>query len=126
MSIASSYLLDSVILIDYLNFVPEATKWILSLNKEEAVISPVTRAEVLAGIKINKERFTSFLDQFECVDIDATDGNRAAELRQQYRWKLPDALQAACALNRNLKLATRNTKEFQEKTHPFVLIPYSL
>ncbi|MGH8610014.1 MAG: hypothetical protein ACREX9_22180, partial [Gammaproteobacteria bacterium] len=47
-------------------------------------------------------------------------------LRRQYRWKLPDALQAAIAVNRWLKLVTRNTRDFDPALHSFVLIPYTL
>jgi predicted nucleic acid-binding protein len=50
----------------------------------------------------------------------------AASLRREHRWKLPDALQAAVAINRRLTLATRNSKDFDPACHTFVAIPYRL
>ena len=43
------YLLDSAILIDHLRGIPDATKWLQRLHEGEAVISVITRAEVMAG-----------------------------------------------------------------------------
>lgn len=63
------------------------------------------------------------IDHFN--DIDAAIADLAAELRLQYKWKIPDALQAACAVTNNTELATRNSKDFKPKKHGFVLIPYS-
>jgi predicted nucleic acid-binding protein len=47
-----------------------------------------------------------------------------AQLRYQYRWKLPDALQAALAQHHQLKLVTRNTKDFPVGKYDFVITPY--
>jgi hypothetical protein len=41
-------------------------------------------------------------------------------------WKLPDAFQAAIAILHDVKLCTRNTKDFNPQKHPFVEIPYLL
>jgi predicted nucleic acid-binding protein len=51
---------------------------------------------------------------------------RAAELRRKNGWKLPDALQAAMALRIGVKLVTRNSRDFDKKKHPFIIIPYRL
>lgn len=45
-----SYLLDSVVLIDHLNGVTGATRFIES-NGRDLAVSAITRAEVLAGFK---------------------------------------------------------------------------
>ena len=42
-------LLDSVILIDHLNGIDKATRFILKLQPEQTAISVITRAEILAG-----------------------------------------------------------------------------
>jgi predicted nucleic acid-binding protein len=42
------------------------------------------------------------------------------------RWKLPDAFQAALALSRGLRLATRNTRDFPPERFSFVEVPYHL
>jgi predicted nucleic acid-binding protein len=50
-----------------------------------------------------------------------------AELRQQLRLKLPDALQAAVAVEHNLTLVTRNTKDFKPGMGTLeVLVPYRI
>ena len=122
-----SYLLDTVILIDHLNGVGAATKWLATLKDNEAAISVITRAEVLVGVtREEKAPVTLLLDSFECLPILPDDADRVAQLRQKYRWRLPDAFQAALALKNDLKLVTRNTKNFSPKKHPFVLIPYRL
>jgi predicted nucleic acid-binding protein len=44
-------LLDSVILIDHLNGVPEAKKFVMALDAEQTAISVITRAEILVGVE---------------------------------------------------------------------------
>ena len=121
------YLLDSAILIDHLRGIPDATKWLQRLHEGEAVISVITRAEVMAGGTI-EERAAAFdlCEQFECLPISKEIADYAADLRRTNRWKLPDAFQAALANDWNLRLVTRNTRDFKEKDHTFVLIPYRL
>jgi len=60
------------------------------------------------------------------LGIDAAVAEKAAALRRQHGWKLPDAFQAAIAILHNVKLCTRNTKDFNPQKHPFVEIPYLL
>ncbi len=120
-----AYLVDTVIIIDHLNGVSNATRWLAGLREGEAAISVITRAEVLVGVKQSEKiQVNLLLDTFECVPIVLADADRAAELRHKYRWKLPDAFQAALALKGNLKLVTRNIKDFPPKRHSFVLMPY--
>jgi hypothetical protein len=121
---ALSVLLDSVILIDHLNGISAATRYLESLT--EASISVITRAEVLAGIPVSALRdVKEWLDRYPTLAIDRQTADLAAELRRQNKWKLPDAFQAAIATQHGLKLATRNTKDFPPQRHPFVVIPYS-
>jgi predicted nucleic acid-binding protein len=120
------FLLDSVILIDHFNGVTAATEY-LRRNWTWASISVITRAEVLTGFQPHREASAKqLLNRFPTLPAGADDADLAAALRQQYRWKLPDALQAAIAVNRGLKLATRNTRDFDPVQHSFVLIPYTL
>lgn len=58
--------------------------------------------------------------------LNAADADLAAALRREHRWKPPDALQAAVAINRGLRLATRNTKGFDPARHVFVHVPYPI
>lgn len=119
-------LLDSVILIDHFNGVTAATEY-LRQNWTSASVSVITRAEVLTGFQVHRETLAKqLLDRFPTLPAAADDADLAAALRWQYRWKLPDALQAAIAVNHRLKLATRNTRDFDPAHHSFVVIPYSL
>ena len=121
-----SYLLDSVILIDHFNGSPEATRFLLE-NSESASISVITRAEVLTGFDpVDEVQAKAFLSLFLTHHLTEEDADLAASLRREHRWKLPDALQAAVAINRQLTLATRNSKDFDPVRHGFVSIPYRL
>lgn len=120
-------LLDSVILIDHFNNTPKATAFILGLKPEQTAISVITRAEILVGIDdANKAKVSSFLDQFTILSIDKETADIAADLRKKHGWKLPDALQAAIAVHHNIKLCTRNTKDFNPRKHLFIEIPYKI
>ncbi len=120
-------LLDSVILIDHLNNISEASKYLGSIEPDQTAISVITRAEILAGIeKENAELVKELLDQFTLLEIHKEIADLAAELRQLHRWKLPDAFQAAIAIHHHLKLVTRNTKDFDPNKHLFVEIPYRI
>jgi predicted nucleic acid-binding protein len=120
-----SVLLDSVILIDHLNGIQPAAEYLRGLK--QASISPVTRTEVLSGKTSMRDASAStLLDLYPTLVIDREIADRAAELRRQYRWRLPDAFQAALAQIHGLKLATRNTRDFPPDRHPFVVVPYSI
>lgn len=119
-------LLDTVILVDHLNNYPPATLWLSSLNHQDAFISPITRAEVLVGAtEEEKELVELLLASYVCLEINSQTADLASDFRKTHRVKLPDAFQAALALQHNLNLATRNSKDFQPKKHSFVLVPYS-
>ena len=121
-----SYLLDSVILIDHFNGRSEATQFLLE-NSESSSISVITRAEVLTGFDpVDEVKAKAFLSLFPIHQLTEEDADLAASLRREHRWKLPDALQAAVAINRQLTLATRNSKDFDPARHAFIDIPYLL
>jgi len=118
-------LLDSVILIDHLNSVPPATEFILALDPEKTAISVISYAEILTGLDEEGERKARpLLQSFELLEINAAVAEKAATLRRQYGWKLPDAFQAAIAIIHDVRLCTRNTKDFNPQKHSFVEIPY--
>jgi predicted nucleic acid-binding protein len=48
----------------------------------------------------------------------------ATQLRREHHRKLPDVLQAATALQHDLVLVTRNTKDLPPELLQFVLLPY--
>ena len=105
--------LDSVILIDLLNGVEEAVRY---LQDREGLlyVSAITRAEVLSGLEAAQfVKVRAFLDRVPFHAIDAQVADEAARLERIHRWKLADALQAACALLHKHRLVTRNTKDFE-------------
>ncbi|SFK82820.1 PIN domain-containing protein [Methylocapsa palsarum] len=122
----TAFLLDSVIVIDHFNGVEAATNY-LREHREDIAISVITRAEVLTGFDGESEVLAkAVLAKLRHYPVTAEDADLAAALRRQNRWKLPDALQAAIALNRHCRLVTRNTRDFDPARHAFVLIPYVL
>lgn len=119
------YLLDSVIIIDHLNGVGEATEF-MSLHGHESAISVITRVEVLAGVMADYEQaVVRLLNQFITLPVTTAVADQAAKLRQTERWKLPDAIQAAVAMDNNLVLVTRNSRDFKDGQPVSVLTPYS-
>ncbi|ATQ70233.1 MULTISPECIES: PIN domain-containing protein [Methylosinus] len=122
----TSLLLDSVIVIDHFNSIAAATRFLRD-HREEIAISVITRAEVLTGCDGEQEVLVkAVLAELRHFPVTAEDADLAARLRRQNRWKLPDALQAAIALNRHHRLVTRNSKDFDPLKHPFALIPYTI
>ena len=122
-----TYLLDSVILIDHLRGAEPAVAWMDKLGEGQAVISAITRAEVLSGGSAEEVRPARELcDKFECHPLTEDDATSAADLRRTNGWKLPDAFQAAVAKKHGLMLVTRDARGFDEKKHAFVIVPYRL
>jgi len=122
-----AYLLDSVILIDHLRGIEAATDWLAKLEEGEAVISVITRAEVLCGGAPEEvPPATELCDRFECLPLTRDDATEAARMRRDQHMKLPDALQAAAARRHGLKLVTRDVRGFDEKKSSVVLVPYQL
>ena len=111
---AMRYLLDSVILIDHFNGIADATEFLAS-EPLECAISVITRAEALAGFSPDSEALArELLDSYVAFPVTVQVADTAARLRRTERWKLRDALQAAIALEQDLTLVTRNTKEFKD------------
>lgn len=120
-------LLDSVIFIDHFNGIEEASQFI-EQSYCDIHVSVITRAEVLIGFSNAKDSDNAkqLLDLFPSLNITKVEADLAAELRAKHRWKLPDALQAAVAVTHSLQLVTRNSKDFNEKKHNFVVLPYKI
>lgn len=118
------YLLDSVIVIDHFNGVDRATRF-LRENGGECALSVITRAETLAGFSDETEPLAlELLDSFPTLPVTREIADLAARLRRTERWKLPDAIQAAVAIQHELMLVTRNTRDFHQSEALKVLAPY--
>lgn len=119
-------LLDSVVLIDHFNGVPAASSYLKQIQGE-ALISVITRAEVLCGFDSGAaEVALTLLNRFPTVPIERETADLAANLRRAYRWRLPDAFQAALAQLHGVRLATRNVRDFPPERFDFVVVPYGL
>jgi predicted nucleic acid-binding protein len=120
-------LLDSVILIDHFNGITPATRFLNTLDPDSTAISVITLAEILVGLDSEaRGKAQLLLEQYEILSIDPPVAEKAASLRRRYGWKLPDAFQAALALQHHLRLVTRNTKDFDPNKHSFVEVPYKI
>lgn len=122
----AKYLLDSTVIIDHLNGIRQATEWLARLGRGEALISVITRAEVLVKAGEKWEQVTAFLDEYGCLSISADEADLAAGIRNRYRLKLPDAFQVVFAQNEELALVTRDIGDFQKVDDLEVKMPYRL
>lgn len=117
-------LLDTNILVDYLNGIVPAKKEIRLY--EQALISMVTWMEVMVGAgREDEATVRAFLDEFHRVSIDELVAEKAVALRRTRRLRLPDAIIRASALRENALLVTRNTKDFSPD-EPGIRVPYSI
>jgi len=120
-----NWLLDSNILIDYLNGIRPAADVI---GKAEATsISRVSWIEVLVGAESpdQTKALKAWLARFSIIEIDADVSDRAIELRRSHRLRLPDLLIWASAQVHGLILVSRNTRDFPAD-QPGIHVPYRL
>ena len=117
--------IDSDILIDFLQGIPAAKKE-LGLYSDRC-ISLISWMEVMSGADtVEEERqCRGFLMQFRVVAIRPEIAEQAVLLRRTHHLKLPDAIIWATAQQEGYILVTRNTKDFSPKT-PGIRIPYKL
>ena len=117
-------LLDTNILIDYLNGIDAARQEIGRYRTP--AISVITWMEVMAGAKDDDEAvLRRFLQRFRCIAIDQPIAERTMQLRRTLHPKLPDAIIAASAQVNDALLGTRNTKGFSSD-EPWVRMPYQV
>jgi predicted nucleic acid-binding protein len=115
--------IDSDILIDYLQGVEAAKRELANYRKRE--ISIISWMEVMAGAETKQEEeyCSAFLNTFTIHAVDREIATEAVELRKRHRLKLPDAIIWATARSLGCILVTRNTKDFRPSV-PGVRIPY--
>ena len=76
-------LLDSVILIDHFNNIPEATTFISGLEPGRTALSVISYVEILVGFdEEDAKTAKALLDHYEILHIDLTLAEKAAELRR--------------------------------------------
>ncbi len=101
-------LLDTDIFIDHLRGATRLTR-----SQDRYWYSVVTRCELYAGTKVDEEIVDLLLGAFTEVPIDRDIAERAGRLRRQTGVRVPDALIAASALERDLTLVSRNLRDYQ-------------
>lgn len=119
-----SVLLDTNILVDYLNGI-DLAKIELERYTDKA-ISPITWMEVMVGATPATElALKRFLNAFEHLPVDERVASVAVAIRKKHGIKLPDAIIWATAQVHKRVLITRNTKDFL-RDEAGVRIPYQL
>jgi len=109
------YLLDSNIIIDFLNGDKKIGDW---MNKEKSIsilfpfsLSTVGRIEVLSDKRLTEKQaieLEKFLDTFDSLSISDEIARLAAMLRREKVLTLGDAIIAATAIIRKRTLVTRD------------------
>ena len=114
----TKYLLDTNIFIYYFNgeaIVRPIFADILA-GKAMGYYCPLTWVELLCYASLSTSeanKMRVFLRRFASIALTEAVLDGAAEIRRDYRLKLPDALIAACAINEDCTLVTRNIADFQ-------------
>lgn len=111
-------LLDSNVLIEYLNGKPKVVKTLGEWKKDNQplYISSIVYTEVLALRDIEEgtlSRIREFLQSFPSLPFDNRVGDVASYLRRLYELKLPDAAIAGTAVVYGIPLVT-NDKVFKK------------
>ncbi|MDZ7784069.1 MAG: type II toxin-antitoxin system VapC family toxin [Halioglobus sp.] len=117
-------LLDTNILLDYLNGIEAARKEIQRYT--QSLISPVSWMEVMVGVAAEQAPVVrSFLAGFQQIVINQEVAELAVAIRREHRIRLPDAIIWASARSESALLVTRNSKDFPPD-EPDVRVPYRL
>lgn len=134
------YLIDTNIISETIKKVPNKNviKWLDKIDMHHIYLSVITLGEIRKGIeKINHESKKQALIQWLELDIIKQFGNRIipVDFAVADKWgylcsksNLPavDALIGATALVSNLKLVTRNTKDFEKIPSLEIINPWIL
>lgn len=117
--------LDSDVLIDYLQGLPAAREELARYRRP--LCSIISFMELLAGARTDAERHAAeaLLASLGRVELTEPVARRAVELRKTLRLKLPDAIVLASAETEGCILVTRNTRDFPAHD-PRVRFPYSV
>jgi predicted nucleic acid-binding protein len=117
--------LDSDVLIDYLQGLPAAAEELARYRQPH--YSVITLMELHCGARTPEQRAAVdiLLGTMSRVELTDTVARRAVELRQNLRLKLPDAVVLASAEVEGCILVTRNTRDFPHRD-PRVRFPYSI
>jgi predicted nucleic acid-binding protein len=115
--------LDSDVLIDYLQGLPQAAEELARYR--QPLYSVITFMELHCGARTKEQRVAVdvLLATMARVELSDAIARRAVDLRQSLRLKLPDAVVLASAEVEGCILVTRNTRDFPQGD-PRVRFPY--
>ena len=118
-------LIDSDVLIDFLQGISEAKKEICRYTSP--LYSIISWMEIMCGAQTDEERESAetLFASMKRVDLSPIVAEKAVEERRRQGLKLPDAIILASADAEGCILVTRNTKDF-DGNDPRVRFPYSL
>ena len=113
----SGYLIDTNIIIDYLNgnLQPPAKLFLRKVVNESPKLSIISKIELLS-FKTEEESYRLIYSFVECSlvhELSKEVANTAIQIRLQKRIKIADAIIAATALVFDFTLLTRNTEDFK-------------
>ena len=117
-------LLDTNILIDYLNGIEAARNEIGRYDNR--LISTITWMEVMAGATEREEATVrAFLSGSQLIPVNSSVAELAVKIRREHRIRLPDAITWATARSESALLVSRNQKDFPTDA-PDVRMPYTV
>ncbi|MEO6686660.1 MAG: type II toxin-antitoxin system VapC family toxin [Dyadobacter sp.] len=126
-----TYLWDTNIAIYFLQqqFPPEVEIVVDNLVKrEKPVISAITEIELLCWKTSNEEDLRilqNFINETIVIELEKDIKLITADIRKNYRIKLPDAIIAASAIVYQLSLITHNYKDFENIKGLKIIDPFN-
>jgi len=118
-------IIDSDILIDYLQGIESARKELARYSRRE--ISIVSWMEIMTGADSTEDARAcrDFLASFTIHPLSTEIAAQAVTLRKKFRIRLPDAIVWATARSEGCLLVTRNIKDFPA-SEPGIRHPYAV
>lgn len=111
-------LLDTDVLVDHLRGARR-----LRADGDRFLYSVITRCELFAARETDEAPVRRLLAPFDEIPVVRSVAERAGRLRRTVGLRTPDALIAATALEHQLVLVTRNTRDFQSVRGLTVRLP---
>jgi predicted nucleic acid-binding protein len=112
-------LLDTSVIIDWLRQKDSRDTWLFQLLKADCrlFVPVVVVAELYSGSSVwqvenARLRLEGFLRECQIISLEPNSAVLAGRIKDKYKINLIDALVAAEAMERSLKLATLNTRDF--------------
>ena len=129
MSGKDKYLVDTNILIYFLEGEKVAMSFFKKIIDEDIYISLINKIEVLSFPDLSEKEEKSismFLSNFITLEINNTIAEETIRIRKKYRLKLPDAVICATSIIHDMILVSRNEKDFIRMNELKFLNPYQV